>query len=384
MGLHLRSGKTNQPPKIMAATDLSIIVPVYNEAENVRPLVSALEANLDGLDWEVLFVDDDSPDGTAAVVEALARENGKVRLILRVRDRGLSKSCIQGMLSSTADHLCVIDGDGQHDPAVIPKLIAPLDAGQADIVSAARDLVAPEGPGGLSSWRRRLSRLGNMLCRLAIHRDVRDPLTGLFAIRRAAFVDEVRRLSDSGFKLLFDILASNPDLRHVEVPFSFGERRAGESKLDFANIWQFGILLIEKLTRGIVPARLLSFLLIGGSGFAVHMAVLLPMLAAGTRFTVAQSLAAVIAMTNNFLLNNQLTFRDRRLSGLHQLLGGWLLFLMVSSVGLAANVAVASFTFERLQGFAVLAACAGIAMDTIWKFVISARFVWHVGLRRRR
>jgi dolichol-phosphate mannosyltransferase len=361
----------------MAGADLSIIVPVYNEAKNIRPLVEAIEQSLGDVEWEVFFVDDDSPDGTAGVVEELARENTKVRLILRVTDRGLSKACIQGMLSSTADVLCIIDGDGQHDPAVISSLLAPIVAGEADIVSAARDLNDGDSLEGLSPWRTRMSKFGNALCARAVHREVHDPLTGLFAMRRSSFLSVVRNLSNSGFKLLFDILATDPSLRHREIPFVFRSRLHGESKLDFASLWQFGVLLIEKLSRGVLPARFVSFLIIGGSGVAVHFAVLYPALASGYSFAVSQTFAAVAAMTSNFLLNNQLTFRDRRLIGF-RIFTGWILFALVSSVGLAANVAIATITFEHFKTFAMVAALAGVSMDVIWKFVVSGRLVWRM------
>jgi len=367
----------------MAGPRVSIIIPVFNEAANVEPMVAAIDEAMVDDDWEILFVDDDSPDGTADKVTEVARRDARVRLVLRVSDRGLAKACIQGMLSSTADYLCVIDGDGQHDPKTIARLLAPLQTGEADIVSGARDLNDGGALEGLSSGRRKLSQVGNALCNFAMGREVTDPLTGLFAIRRDAFLRVARRLSDSGFKLLFDILASDHALRHREVGFTFRSRMHGESKLDMLNLWQFFVLLIEKLSRGIVSARFVSFILVGGSGVAVHFAVFLPALAAGISFPVAQTMAAVIAMTSNFLLNNQLTFRDRRLSGF-DIVRGWFLFLIISSVGLVANVAVASLTFQQFQGFALLASMTGVIMDAIWKFVVSGQLVWRVAARVKK
>jgi dolichol-phosphate mannosyltransferase len=126
----------------MPGKELAIVIPVFNEARNVVPLVAALHASLHDTDWEVIFVDDDSPDGTADIVRNLALQDERVRLILRVKDRGLSQSCIQGLLSTKADILCVMDGDGQHSADVIPDLVQPLRSFSADIVSAARKLDA--------------------------------------------------------------------------------------------------------------------------------------------------------------------------------------------------------------------------------------------------
>jgi dolichol-phosphate mannosyltransferase len=358
----------------MAAKDITVVVPVLNEAANIVPLASMLHEALDGLDWEVLFVDDDSPDGTGEIASALARDDPRVRHILRIADPGLANSCIHGMLASSAEVLCVMDGDAQHDPRVIRTMRERLAADGADVVSAARDIDALDSR-ALSRVRRQLSRAGNALVRAVLRRPTADPLSGFFLIRRAAFLRVVRCLSNSGFKLLFDILISDRTLRHVEVAHVFRPRLSGSSKLDALALWQFVALLAEKLTRGVIPARFASFLAVGGAGFGVHLAVLYTGLALGVPFVAAQAAAAVIAATSNFLLNNVLTFRDRRFHGL-ALIYGWVAYLAVSSVGLIANVAVAAWAYRELQGYAFLAASAGVAMDALWKFVVSDRLVW--------
>ncbi|MDW6025483.1 glycosyltransferase family 2 protein [Mesorhizobium sp. BAC0120] len=359
----------------MPGSEISIIVPTYNEARNIEPLVGRLAAALPGLDWEVLFVDDNSPDGTADVVRAVSRRDDRVRLVLRFADRGLAKASIQGLLSANGEVLCVMDGDGQHDPAVIESLIEPLRKAEADVVSAARRLSVGLDASVLAPVRTRLSLIGNRLSNLVLGRDVADPLTGFFAIRRDAFLSVAPSLGDPGFKLLLDILSSDHKLRHREVPFDFGARMHGESKLDSFVAWQFATYLLSRLTNGIVPASLISFLIVGGSGVFVHLAVLYLALAATGSFALSQGLAALAAVTSNFLLNNRLTFRDRRLKGI-RLASGYLKFLLVSSVGVLANVSFASFTYENIGHIAFVAALAGIALDTLWKFVISSRIVW--------
>ena len=358
----------------MPGKELCVVVPVYNEADNIRPVVSLLDTALVGLDWEAVFVDDDSPDGTAEAVRSLALENERVRLLLRIGERGLSNSCIDGLRSSGAEYLCVMDGDGQHDARVIRSLLEPLRNETADIVSAARQLDG-QGTEALGGFRLILSRLGNALCRSMLRRATADPLTGFFAMRRSAFLRVMPRLGDSGFKLLFDILATGPALRHQEVPFVFRGRIGGESKLDASVIWQFIIHFLSRLTGSIVPPRLISFVAVGATGVAVHFAVLILVLALGASFPVGQSLAAISAMTSNFLLNNVITFHDHRLSG-WGLLKGLLVFALISSVGLVANVSIATAMFKLLGGRITLAAIAGIVIDTLWKFVMSSRFVW--------
>jgi dolichol-phosphate mannosyltransferase len=360
----------------MPGSDISIVVPTYNEAGNIAPFVKRAEAALAGLDWEILFVDDNSPDGTADVVRAVARGDDRVRLVLRIADRGLAKASIQGMLSAKGDLLCVMDGDGQHDAEAIKRMIEPIRAGEAEIVSAARQLDKGIDAAALGPFRVTLSKLGNRLSAFVLGRDIADPLTGFFVIRREAFLHAAPALRDPGFKLLLDILSSDRKLRHSEVPFDFGQRLHGESKLDSYVAWQFATYLLSKFAGGFVPASLISFLIVGGSGVFVHLAVLYAALAATGQFALSQTLAALAAVTSNFLLNNRLTFRDKRLRGT-RLLSGYLKFLVISSIGIAANVSIATYTYDEVGQVAFLAAFAGIALDTLWKFVVSSRFVWN-------
>jgi dolichol-phosphate mannosyltransferase len=352
---------------------LTVVIPVLDERDNIAPLVRRLSDSLGDLRWEVLFVDDDSRDGTAEEVTRVARADPRVRLIVRLRDPGLANACIQGMLSNTAPVLCVMDGDGQHDPAYIPQLLAVLESAQADLVSAARQPAHMQRV--LAPGRSLLSRLGNRLIRLATGRSTQDPLSGFFVIRRGAFLAAVRGLSNSGFKLLFDLLASRPALRHAEIPFQFRERQHGESKLNALVLWQFGLLLLEKLSRGWLPVRVMSFVGVGMSGLLVHMLVLYLLMALGLPFLPAHGAAAFTAMSSNFFLNNLLTFGDRRFRG-RGLLLGWLAYVAICAVGLAANVSAARWVFDRTHGLVALSALAGIVLDVAWKFIISDKLLW--------
>ena len=360
---------------MLLSSQLSIVIPVLNERDNVAPMVERVRSALPFDGWELIFVDDDSSDGTADEVRRVALGEPRVRLILRVADPGLANSAVQGLLSGAADILCVMDGDGQHDPVYIARMLEVLQRDKADLVSASRSVQELAGGDALAGKRHLLSRAGNALIRLATGRDTQDPLTGFFVIRRAAFLSVVRHLSNSGFKLLFDILATGTQLRHVEMPFEFKARNAGSSKLGPLVLWQFALLLLEKLTHGWLPARVASFLVVGSTGLIVHMAVLYSLLGGGAAFSTAQTGAALTAMTFNFTLNNWLTFHDRRFRG-WGLVYGWLAYLLICSVGLAANVSVASWVYLQLHWFAMFAALAGIAMDVLWKFVISDRLLW--------
>lgn len=354
---------------------ISVIAPTYNEVANVVPFAERVKSALTGCDWELLFVDDNSADGTAQKAFEYGVTEPRVRPIIRFSDRGLAKSSIQGMLTAKGDLLCVMDADGQHDPSVVLEMVELMEREGLDIVSAARRLEDNQKMEGLSPLRRKLSQIGNALSSFVIGRKLSDPLTGFFVIRRDRFLQIGPKLGDPGFKLLLDILYSDKALRHGEVYFDFGTRLHGNSKLDSYVLWKFATFLMSKMTKGIVPANLISFLFVGGSGVFVHFAVLYSMFAVSTSFATAQTVATLVAATSNFLLNNLLTFQDRRLRGI-RLISGYFKFLAVSAVGIVANVSAATLAYENLIHVVFIATLAGIAIDTVWKFVIANRFIW--------
>jgi len=358
--------------------ELSVVVPTYNERPNVGELVRRLDATLAGLRWEVVFVDDDSPDGTADAVRELAQADARVRCIQRLGRRGLSRAVIEGVLSTAAPVFAVIDADLQHDETVLPAMLARLrgEAGTdgADVVVASRYAAG----GSLEGWdaeRARMSRLATGLANSLVPTGLTDPMSGFFVMRRATFDGAVRRLSGEGYKLLLDILASVPGpVRLAEVPYAFRPRVAGESKLDSAVLWEFSLLLIDKKVGHLIPARFLLFSMVGISGVFVHFAVLSVLYKlAHLAFTASQAAATIVAMTSNYALNNSLTYRDRRHRGLGWW-GGLLTFYAICGAGVVANVGVAGFVFER-QGWA-LAAAAGALVGTVWNYAATRVVTW--------
>lgn len=363
------------------AIDISIVTPAFNEAENIPLLYQALERTLEDYHWELIVVDDNSPDKTWEVARSLAPEKNNLRVLRRIRHRGLSSACIEGVQLARGKYTVVMDADLQHEEAVIPSMIQKLRGG-ADLIIGSR--FAESGPvSGLSSQHREwISRIGNALSGLVIKHRLTDPLTGFFALETETFMQLTPKLSDSGFKILVDLLVVGHFKQIEEVAFEFRMREQGESKLDHVIIWQFMTFLAEKMTGGIVPARFISFAIVGGSGLLVHFATLFFVMSFISAFWFGQLIATLVALTSNFFLNNWLTFYDKRLQGA-DLLRGLILFAVFASVGIVANVSVSNYLVDQFRSqFAisntaiVLAASAGILIDTIWKYVMSERFVW--------
>ena len=365
-----------QPLKVAnAAAILTIVVPTLNERDNIKPLIALLDTALANVDWEVMFVDDDSTDDTARRIRALALVDPRVRCIQRIGRRGLSTACIEGVLASSAPYVAVMDADLQHDEALLPRMLEILLTENVDVVIGSRYAAG----GGLGNWagnRAWISRLGTRLSRLVCNQDIADPLSGFFMCRRDVFEDVVRRLSGHGFKILLDLLASSSrPLRVCELPFEFRTRRHGESKLDTLVAWEYFALLADKLFGRIVPIRFALFASIGAVGLAVHMPVLWGGLHfAALSFGAAQSIATLAAMTSNFFLNNILTYRDQRLRG-WRMLRGLLTFYAICAIGATANVGIASYLFNANQTWWV-AGVLGVIIGAVWNYAMSSIFTW--------
>ncbi|MBN9601692.1 MAG: glycosyltransferase family 2 protein [Afipia felis] len=357
-----------------AAPQLCIVVPTFNERDNAPVLFGRIEAALDGVAFEVVFVDDNSPDRTWQVVRNLAQADSRVRCIRRIGRRGLSGACIEGILSSSAPFVAVMDADLQHDETCLSAMLALLQSGEADLAIGSR-YVGGGNADSFSGTRAGGSKFATEIAKRLLRVEVADPMSGFFMVRRDRFEELAPSLSEQGFKILLDLIATAKGvLRTVEVPYTFGTRMHGESKLDSLVVMDFLGLVLAKLTRDLVSLRFLLFAFVGGIGLLVHLATLYLALALGVAFVVAQSIAAFVAMTGNFLLNNRLTYRDQRLRGA-RLVQGLIAFYIVCSVGLLANVGVA-FSVYNQEPIWWLAGVAGALMGVVWNYGISNLLVW--------
>lgn len=357
--------------------EISIVIPTFNEKENVSELVRLVTAAMAGVRWELIFVDDNSPDGTARAVRELAATDGRVRCIQRLGRRGLSSACIEGMLSSSARYLAVMDGDLQHDESLLPKMFDALQSGEVDIAVATR-YAAGGGTGDWDARREQLSRASTGLAKRVLQVELSDPMSGFFAIERETFLRLAPKLSGVGFKILLDLFASaDPPLRFREFPYEFRSRKAGETKVDGMVALDFITMLLQKRIGRLVPPRFVYFCLIGGSGLLVHMLTLWGLFqVAGVGFAASQAIATGVAMIGNFTLNNLITYRESKLSGLAWF-RGLFLFCLACSVGAVANVGVASYLHGEGARW-ILSGLAGVLVSTVWNYAATAFYVWRV------
>lgn len=367
--------KTVTPP------ELAVIVPTYNERDNVRPLLDLLGRALSEVRYEVIFVDDDSPDQTAAVCWAQLAAHENIRVLQRIKRRGLSSACVEGMMATGAPYVAVIDADLQHDESALPLMLAKIKAESLDIVIGSRH-VKGGGMGEFSALRVWLSNVGKALSRVVCRADLSDPMSGFFVVSRPFLMEVVRSLSATGFKILLDLLAtSRRPVKIGEIGYTFRNRQFGASKLDIVVFIEYAQLLLDKALRGIVPASYVVFCFIGALGFGLHISIVRLMIAsAGWTFGQAQWMAGFVVITVNFLLNNQLTFRSQRLRG-WSLLPGYAVFCLACLVGLYLNVAVAE-SVRAASVWWLWASLAGLVVGSVWNYGVTSLFVWNVARHR--
>ncbi len=369
----------DEPPLLgrhAARPVLSVVVPSFNERPNVAPMIAKLDAALTGIAWEVIYVDDNSPDGTAQEVRRIAREDRRVRCIRRIGRRGLASAVIEGALSSSADYVAVIDGDLQHDETRLPVMLEALQAGGYDLAVASRYVEGGDSAGLSTRWRHMLSDGGIWLAQAFLPVRLTDPMSGFFMLPRPLFEDLARGLNGQGFKILLDlVLSSTAPLRVLEIPARFRERAAGESKMDALVMVQFAGLLLDKVFGGLLPLRFFSFALVGALGIIVHL-IVLALLRQTTflGFEAEQTMATVVSMAFNFELNNMITYRDQRLKG-PRLWRGLILFMVVCGFGAIANVGIAQMLYEQHTTWTV-AGGLGALIGVVWNYAVSATLVW--------
>ncbi|QDH16244.1 glycosyltransferase [Swingsia samuiensis] len=355
---------------------LSIIVPCYNEVDNVEPLIRALDQALKDEFWEVVFVDDNSPDGTADRVAGIAAYDPRVRVLQRVGRRGLSSAVIEGFLASSAVYVAVMDGDLQHDESILPKMIADLDAG-ADVVVASRHIEGGDNAGLAGKWRHFLSDAGIKAAQKVMVHQLSDPMSGFFALKRSFFKAQLPHLSGAGFKILVDLMMSAPKTTVVvEEAFVFRPRLAGESKLNIVVLLQFATMLMDKLTHGYLPTRFIAFGAVGLVGIIVNVCVMRLAGDLGFAFSKAQLIGTAVAILTNFWLNNHITYYDRRLKG-SRFWGGLILFVLVCSLGAIGNIGVAQMVLHTVgHGHLDRSSAAGAVIGVVWNYAVSSTLIW--------
>ena len=359
---------------------ISIIIPTFNEVNNILPLINKLIKIIKHFEYEIIVVDDDSPDGTSEEVNQYMQKNQNIKLITRIGRSGLASAIKEGLLFAKGKYLIVLDGDGQHDPICVLDMVNEIIKSNADLVIGSRFLDSSKLK-GLSEKRSIGSKIANQASRISLPKNyslITDYLSGCFCINKVNTEKLIRKIEINGFKFLYELLSlSKGRLNIIEVPLVFKLRKYGNSKLDLAIVWDFLISILHNFSFRIVPRRAISFGLVGLSGVFIQLSLTLIL----TRiflleFSKVLPFSVVCAATSNFLINNQLTFRNNRLRNF-SLFKGLLKFLLVASLPVIANVGITTAFYKYISADTFIAQLAGIAIVYAWNYMASSLFVWN-------
>ncbi len=362
---------------------ISIVIPTFNEVKNIIPLLKKLLSLFNNYEYEIIIVDDDSPDGTSEEVEKYIQDKNTIKLITRIGRSGLSSAIKEGLIFAKGKYVLVLDGDGQHHPSFLLKMVDEIKQNKSDIVIGSRFLPSSKLE-GLSNKRSLGSKIANKFASISLHKNyskLTDYLSGCFCLNRESTKNLIRKIEINGFKFLYELLSvSKGKLIVKELPLIFKERRFGNSKLDLSIIWDFIISIIHNFTLRIIPRRAVSFGLVGLSGVFVQLgmtSLLTNVILMG--FYDALPIAVVFAATSNFLINNQVTFRSNRLKNF-ALLIGLFKFLIVSSLPVIANIGITTAFYNYISADTLIAQIAGIGIVYAWNYLASSSFVWNKSL----
>jgi dolichol-phosphate mannosyltransferase len=368
--------------------EVSLVIPTYNERENIGSLLQQAYAVLKetGCSFEVIVVDDDSPDGTWQVVQEMQSAYANLRVLRRLHERGLARAVLRGWQEAQGEILAVMDGDLQHPPETLALLIEALEKQGGDIAVASRHVRG----GGVSKWnifRRGISWGATLAASWMLPgtlTTVRDPMSGYFAIHRS--VIEGCTLKPEGYKILLEVLARGHYQAVIEVPYTFIERQQGRSKLGLRQYREFITHLLCLSWETEELQRFVKYCLVGATGVLVHMGILALLVRAGMAYLQAGAVAVETAIGTNFLLNEFWSFADRarRHSGIIPCVLRFLRFNLFCAGG--ASIALLTFWFLTNYGGVhyLLSNLVGVSVATVWNYGMNANLTWDSARAKRK
>ncbi|MDC3107615.1 glycosyltransferase family 2 protein [Paracoccaceae bacterium] len=361
----------------MNKLSISIIIPTYNEKENISKILEKLEKVLKAIAYEIIFVDDNSPDGTSKEVKSFMEKSSKIRLIHRIGRRGLSGAVIEGIFAANSELVAVMDCDLQHDETKLSDMMALFSKNiSLDLVIGSRFTERGEiSHKAFSKIREMGSKITTLLVKRLLSINSSDPLSGFFMVKKETFLRSADNLQTQGFKILADFLAtSGRNIEIKEIGYKFTNRVAGESKMSFLTVLELIGLVFSQILQGRVSIRFILFCMVGLSGIFVQLLITGVSMFLINQFPTSQTLGIIAAMTSNYFLNNSITFKERRLKSF-ELIRGLFSFYLVCSLGAFANIAIASYVFGFSSNW-LISSFVGAIFGAVWNFTLTSIFTW--------
>lgn len=378
----------------MSQPVVSVILPTYNEAENVPIIVEKTATALAQIPYEIIIVDDNSPDRTWQVAQRIAEQDPHVHMIRRLNERGLSSAVITGMNAARGQCLAVMDSDMQHDEAALPDLVHAIMIENYDIAIGSRG-VEGGSYGDFSRKRRFISWVAASMARIILPMHVRDPMSGYFVVAREIFQECVERINPVGFKILLEFIGRNPEAKVKEVGYKFRRRIHGETKLSGSVIKNYLVALWDMRFGRFISSTFLLYSLVGSFGVLVNLGGLflgeylgLPEIKTGWpvigTFVLSVALGIELSIISNYIMNNWVTFFDVRHRGFKANARAILLFHLISSLAGLVQLGVFQLLYENgflseyLEGRLLKAVLdsIGILVALTTNYYLNINFTW--------
>lgn len=361
--------------------ELSVVIPTYNEIENVPILLNLLFEVLKSKSYEIIIVDDNSPDGTWQAVESISKQHPQVKLIRRLEGKGLSSAVIAGMHFSKGACIAVMDADMQHDESILPQMCDKVISERVDICVGSRE--APGGGYGDWSLKRKLVSYGaRWLAHVSVGTTIKDPMSGFFALSREYFESTIEKINPAGFKILLEFLARGDKPNAVEVGYTFRTRVHGTTKLNATVALEYLLALIDLRFGWLVPNQFVKFGLVGLTGSLVNFIGFALMKSAGFPIPISIVLGVELAIMWTYFANNKFTFTPMSFTG-KQFFKGFALYQFVCLYGLIIQISVVSTlvtTFSIVTSNIVglyLVYMVGVAFAAVGNYFLHSYYTWN-------
>ena len=361
----------------MNKATLSIVIPTYNERDNISKILAKIKNTLKDVTYEIVFVDDNSPDGTSEEVKNFMKKSSKIRLIHRIGRRGLSGAVIEGIFAANSELVAVMDCDLQHDETKLSEMLDMFSKNRSlDLVIGSRFTKKGKiSEKAFSKIRELGSKITTLLVKKLLNINSSDPLSGFFMVKKETFLRNAENLQTQGFKILADFIAtSGENLKIMEIGYNFKNRVAGESKMSFLTVLELIGLVFSQIFQGKVSIRFILFCMVGLSGIFVQLLITGVSMFLINQFATSQTLGIIAAMSSNYFLNNAITFQERKLKSFN-LIRGLFSFYLICSLGAFANIAIASYIFGFSSNW-LISSFIGALFGAVWNFTLTSIFTW--------
>ena len=357
-------------------SDLSLIIPTYNECKNIPILLKRLQATLQNIDYEIIIVDDDSPDRSWEIAQNISITFPQLKVMRRTKNPGLSQSVVDGFKIAQGRFYFVMDSDLQHDEKILPKMYEEISKNDYDIIIASRVPQVRETK-SLNFFRQLISGTATLLAYLVIPKNVTDPMSGYFALTAKAYQEVEDKINPRGFKILLEILGHIKNPKIHEINFVFQKRLHGKSKLSSKVIYEYLSAIYDLSVGKYFSRTFLKYCIVGVSGvISNQMSLMICKYAFHFSDEISLSIAIEMSILSNFILNNYWTFSEYRARNFRAFLKSLFFFHLVCSGGFIINQAI-TLQMTSYTGWNILITnLFGILFATIWNFVINSKINW--------